>query len=438
MRLYPDPDPFLAEAIDLATFEPSATERLDVTGPHKLLPIPLVVRSATKNPGPVLVATHDLWALAIATQTGLTVVSTCGELLLEQAARIAAELAGEEPVILLPYFGAPLHRAGVRRLTAVAGIHSPHVRIASWTGRSVAGRPPPRIATTSRARPGGLWGGTSLLAPGPATFAREGLGAVAAEIVGTLVSATMAAVATRHRPVPPAAPPNAGANADLLEVAEEIAQLAKLHGAQTVLIGGMAVDALVGQPVRPRKDLDLGLAGGPPDALERLTGDLVAQGFEILYRRTQYQAVLRRGEHDVDLFRLNEGPTGTLSFATRTACIAFDAADWLSNVRPGTPALRTVAPALLYYMKLSKVSRKIRTLRLGSYWERSLPDRLDLAAIQPFVDPADLARRIRTGALQQTRVSPFSLRPLPAWRSIWRRLTNRAPTTAMTARPTDG
>ncbi len=429
IRLYPDPDPFAAEPIDLAQFDPSAAGGVDVDGRRTLLPIPLVVRSATGKPGPVLVATHDLWALAIASQTGLSVVSSCGDLLVEQAARVAAELANGEPVILLPYFGVPLQRAGVRRLTAAAGLFSPQVRIASWTGRSIAGRAPPQIATTHRARPGGLWGGTSLLAPGPATLSREGLGAVAAEIVGSLISSTIATVATRYWPVPPPRTPNEGGHADLFEAAEDIAELAAPHGAQAALLGGMAVDALVGHPVRPRKDVDLGLAGGPPDALERVTGDLVARGFEILYRRTRFQTVLCRGLVTVDLYRLNEGPAGTLCFASRTAWVAFSSADWLSDVRPGNAALRTIAPVLLYYMKLSKVSRSISTLHLASYWDGSRPDRVDLAAIRPFVDPAELALRISTGALQQARVSTFTLTPWPHWRSLVNRLAGRGPRT---------
>ena len=422
LRLFPDPDPFGTQPLDLAQFDPSKTGWLDIDGAVRVLPTPFVARSAASTLGPVVVATHDLWALAIAGRTGLAVVSTCGELLLEQAARIAAALAAGEPIILLPYFGAPLSRSGVRRLTVVAGIFSRHVLIGTWTGRSVDGLSAARMATASRAGPGGLWGGRSALAPGPAVLATEGPGAVLAEVIGNLVAAVFVAAAKRISPDP--GPRGAPPQREYLELAVEIERLAAAHGAETAVLGGVAIDTLLGQRVRDRKDLDLALVGGSLDALERVAGDLVARGFELSYRRSQCQAVLRRGTFVVDLYRLLQGEPGTLFFATRTCCVAFDASDWQVDVRHEGIALRVASPPLLYYMKLVKMA-EVGGLLLGSIWEGSLPDRADLAALQTMIDPADVARRIRKGSLQRARMGTFALRPLPGFRSAWRRLTGR-------------
>jgi hypothetical protein len=413
VRLFPDRDPLGVQPIDLGRFDREAIPYLDVDRDVRLVPTPFIAFPLIRRSGAVLVCTHDLCALALAGRTGLAAVSTFGEHLLERAVGMAAELAAGEAVILALYFGPSISHAAVRRAVAIAGVLGREVRIATWGGRLIDVVPRSPLPSTRPAKPGGLWGTRALVALGPLTLLKcEGFGAVAAEMVGGLVTAGMRVLVrgTSRRPLPTQSITTF--QADLLRIAAEIQGLASSRGAAAAVLGGFAIDVVIGRQVRPRKDIDIAVAGGPPDTLEYLADALVARGFELLYRRSRSQAVLRRGQTLVDLYRLIEGRDGALHLATRTSFVRLSAREWFVERSPDGVPLRVLAPALLYQMKLYKATIA-GNLLLRSHWQNASPDRADFAALGSVAGLAGGIRRSRRGEFQLVRILPFAFRPLP-------------------------
>jgi hypothetical protein len=214
--------------------------------------------------------------------------------------------------------------------------------------------------------------------------------------------------------------PNAASTGDLMRTAAEIQAVASTHGATAAVIGGVAIDAIVGRQVRTRKDLDVVMAGGADDSLEAVTEALVARGFELSLRRVGYQSLLRRGNVLVDLIRLTESEDGALHLSPRAAFTRLDARDWFVSVECDGMSLRVLAPRLLYRLKLYKLAG-VENLLLRSHWERSSADRSDLAALRSAFKGREGELRCSTAELERVSAVPFSVRPLTRFLRLGRR-----------------
>jgi hypothetical protein len=310
----------------------------------------------------------------------------------------------------------------LRRATAMAGAFGHDVRIATWTGRSIAGVPRSPLAETQSVKPSRWWGSRRLLAPGVVGLLRtEGTGALASALVGRVVTAGMRILMSRSDG-PAAIPvvPNAASTGDLMRTAAEIQAVATTQGATAAVIGGVAIDAIVGRQIRTRKDLDVVMAGGGHDSLEAVTEALVARGFELGLRRVGYQSLLRRGNVLVDLIRLTEGADGALYLSPRAAFTRLGARDWFVSVECEGVSLRVLAPRLLYGLKLYKLAG-VGNFLFRSHWELSAADRTDLAALRSEFQGREGELRCGTAELERVSAVPFRVRPLPRFLRLGRR-----------------
>ena len=420
LRLFPDPDPLGVQPIDLAQFERDAPRLLDDCEGLRL-PVPFVASPAVLRSSAVIVSSHDLWALALATRTGLVTVSAFGHHLLERAVALATQMASGAPVILALHFGPPFPRGMLRRATAMAGAFGRDVRIATWSGRSIAGVPPSPLVEAQSFKPSRWWGQRRLLVPGAVGVLRtEGAGALASGLVGRVVAAGMRVLMSRASgPASLPAVPGAASTGDLMRTAAEIQALATTHGATAVVTGGVAIDAIVGRQVRTRKDLDVLMAGGGRDSLEAVTEALVARGFEVDLRRVGYQSGLRRGNLLVDLIRLIETEDGALHVSPRAAFTRLGARDWFVSVECEGVSVRVLAPRLLHRLKLYKLAG-VENFRLRSHWERSAADRTDLAALRSEFTGREGDLRCGSAEVERVSAVPFRARSLPRFLRLGR------------------
>lgn len=408
-RLFPAAAPLASQPMDVGPFgrgESAALEGLR-TG-ERYIAVPFVAPGSAPHTHTAILASHDLWALGIAERTGLPTVSTFGDRLIEAAVRRAAELAEGGCLIVAAALGPRFTARQLRRIVALAGIDCREVRVAFWAGAGLSAVPHSALDDTWRLTHDHRT--RSCATPGLATLFRlEGPEAVMAELAGGASRLALGAAvrwATRH---PQRLAPLENALDRYAGVVQEIARDAAEQGARVGIFGGVAIDLIAGGTVRPRKDLDLLVTGGPPDILQRLSLPLEARGYRRLFCRPGEQVVLQSAEATLDLYRLvPDGPEG-VTLSTRFTVQHFAAAPSFIPWRVGEHEVPLLDPLLVAAMKAAKLAEMSRPY-LRSGWLRTGQDRADLAALRARVDFAQVAALEERGSWWAAPLTPFRFR----------------------------
>jgi len=424
VRLFPDVSVLVRPPIDLGRYDPTLAASMDFGAGFGYLPVPFVANPpAIHRTDIALLTDDDVVALVLAVRLGVRVVSSCGDRMPRLAAQLVANLPGVRQIVVLrdAVLGDP--ESTFRRKLAVLGTTAEDVRVARWTLAEAidANDAPALLERTVQVRR--LGGSThrskgTLLLP-PSSFLPWGQ-SLAASSVRDLF-ALGCDVSCRIRRAPKLGSPSAEYLYKLDRFAD-IRDEAERLGAQVALLGGAAVDALLGGVVRERKDLDLALTGGDSNVLESLTARLLERGFTVRFRSTASQVKLLEQGHRFEIFRLGSEATGALHWFGRNRYCRLGP----DAIIEGRLAGRTLPVVSAEYLFLAKRDhlRDCASLRLRSFLERTTNYRTDLAALGTIVDRRRVRHLEHSGSYQSLRVQAAGLPPFrhrPSQTAHWPR-----------------